>query len=88
MGAIARLVTAGLWLMIGLGSTALPAQSLASGSPATAGPTPTVLDVPYLPQSALLCGGAAVAMVERWGAGGGCTRRISLRWCTRNWAGY
>ena len=66
MGAIARLVTAGLWLMIGLGSTALPAQSLASGSPTAAGPTPTVLDVPYLPQSALLCGGAAVAMVERW----------------------
>ena len=25
-----------------------------------------VLDVPYLAQSALLCGGAAVAMVERW----------------------
>ncbi len=24
------------------------------------------LDVPYLPQSELLCGGAAVAMVERW----------------------
>jgi hypothetical protein len=26
----------------------------------------SVLDVPYLPQSELLCGGAAVAMVERW----------------------
>jgi hypothetical protein len=25
-----------------------------------------VLDVPYLPQSVLLCGGAAIAMVERW----------------------
>lgn len=27
---------------------------------------PVVLDVPYLPQSSLLCGGAAIAMVERW----------------------
>ncbi len=27
---------------------------------------PAVLEVPYLPQSELLCGGAAVAMVERW----------------------
>ena len=27
---------------------------------------PAVLDVPYLPQSVLLCGGAAIAMVERW----------------------
>jgi hypothetical protein len=34
-----------------------------SGSPAG---QPVVLDVPYLPQSVLLCGGAAVAMVERW----------------------
>lgn len=25
-----------------------------------------LLDVPYLPQSTLLCGGAAIAMVERW----------------------
>ncbi|HSW30230.1 MAG TPA: C39 family peptidase [Longimicrobiales bacterium] len=25
-----------------------------------------MLDVPYLPQSSLLCGGAAIAMVERW----------------------
>jgi len=30
------------------------------------GTTPRLLDVPYLPQSVLLCGGAAVAMVERW----------------------
>jgi hypothetical protein len=34
-----------------------------SGAPAG---QPAVLDVPYLPQSVLLCGGAAVAMVERW----------------------
>ena len=27
---------------------------------------PAVLQVPYLPQSVLLCGGAAIAMVERW----------------------
>ncbi|NOT08003.1 MAG: hypothetical protein HOP28_07340, partial [Gemmatimonadales bacterium] len=31
----------------------------------TAG-TPATLDVPYLSQSVLLCGGAALAMVERW----------------------
>ncbi|NQU41681.1 C39 family peptidase [bacterium] len=30
------------------------------------GGQPVVLDVPYLAQSFLLCGGAAVAMVERW----------------------
>ena len=37
-----------------------------SPSPAAPGLPPPVLDVPYLPQSELLCGGAAVAMVERW----------------------
>lgn len=65
MRAIARLGTAGLWLTAGLGSSPLLAQSFASGNP-TPGPTPAVLEVPYLPQSVLLCGGAAVAMVERW----------------------
>ena len=29
-------------------------------------PAPAPLAVPYLPQSTLLCGGAALAMVERW----------------------
>ncbi len=65
MRPIGRLLTTGLCLAAGLGSTSLPAQSLASGSPHP-GSTPAVLDVPYLPQSVLLCGGAALAMVERW----------------------
>ena len=62
MRAFARLVTAGLWGMIGLGSAAARAQPLPAAS---TGP-PAALQVPYLPQSVLLCGGAAVAMVERW----------------------
>ena len=34
-------------------------------------PAPSALDVPFVPQSELLCGGAAVAMVERyWGRRG------------------
>jgi hypothetical protein len=44
--------------------------ALAQGQPSHdfAGPPPPVLDVPYLPQTDLLCGGAAVAMVLRyWG---------------------
>jgi hypothetical protein len=46
-----------------LGSATSAAQSPRPGpSPATA----VALDVPYLPQSVLLCGGAALAMVERW----------------------
>ncbi len=59
----ARLVTVGWWVTTGLGS----GSGLVQPSP---GDRPTgpraVLDVPYLPQSVLLCGGAAVAMVERW----------------------
>ncbi|HLB54464.1 MAG TPA: cysteine peptidase family C39 domain-containing protein [Gemmatimonadales bacterium] len=63
MRAIARLVTAGLWFTTGLGGASALAQSSLSGH-STA--QPAGLDVPYLPQSVLLCGGAALAMVERW----------------------
>ncbi|MDZ4864340.1 MAG: papain-like cysteine protease family protein [Gemmatimonadota bacterium] len=42
-----------------------PASAQSSFSPTVAG-VPSALDVPYLPQSELLCGGAALAMVERW----------------------
>jgi peptidase C39-like protein len=60
---VARLVTAGLWLALGLGGASAQAQPAPLSGPR--GPA-AVLEVPYLPQSALLCGGAAVAMVERW----------------------
>jgi hypothetical protein len=57
------LVAAVLWHLATPGSVSGHAQAwpleLSSDPPA-------VLDVPYLPQSELLCGGAAVAMVERW----------------------
>ncbi len=54
---------AGLGILTEIGSTAGMAQAPPAARPS--GP-PVVLDVPYLPQSVLLCGGAAVAMVERW----------------------
>lgn len=38
----------------------------AQSPPIAQAPADTALDVPYLPQSELLCGGAALAMVERW----------------------
>lgn len=63
MRAFARLVATGWWVTAGLGGASAPAQSLPL-APSTSQPAP--LDVPYLPQSVLLCGGAAVAMVERW----------------------
>lgn len=52
------------------------AQSRGDAPPDTAvasGPGPSrLLDVPYLPQTEALCGGAAAAMVMRyWGGGGG-----------------
>ncbi|MEO8450505.1 MAG: C39 family peptidase [Gemmatimonadota bacterium] len=61
MRASARSVAVGAGLVAVLGGASAQAQSL----PARA-PVRTALDVPYLPQSELLCGGAAVAMVERW----------------------
>lgn len=56
-------ITAACGLGLALGGAPASAQSL---FPATPSRPPTILDVPYLPQSELLCGGAAVAMVERW----------------------
>ena len=50
--------------MIGLGSAATALAQPPPGQPQR--PPPAILDVPYLPQSVLLCGGAALAMVERW----------------------
>lgn len=58
-----RLFMAGLGVMIAVGNSVGVAQSPPSPS-STA--SRVVLEVPYLPQSVLLCGGAAVAMVERW----------------------
>jgi hypothetical protein len=60
---IARSVTASGCLGLALVGSAASAQS---GSAAEPDRAPPLLDVPYLPQSELLCGGAAVAMVERW----------------------
>ena len=61
MRRFAQLAGAGLWLVAG----SLAAQGPPGGRP----PPPnevTPLKVPYLAQSQLLCGGAALAMVERW----------------------
>ncbi|MDZ4257743.1 MAG: cysteine peptidase family C39 domain-containing protein [Gemmatimonadales bacterium] len=63
MSPITRLVTAGLGVMIAVGNGVGVAQSPPS---ALSTASRVVLEVPYLPQSVLLCGGAAVAMVERW----------------------
>jgi peptidase C39-like protein len=50
---------------VALGTAAVSPPVLAQGAPAP----PALLDVPYLPQSEELCGGAAIAMVMRyWGA--------------------
>lgn len=63
MPVVARLVAAACWCVTGVGIGDAPAQSSPQVPRAVA---PAALDVPYLPQSVLLCGGAAVAMVERW----------------------
>lgn len=60
---LARLVMAGLVIGAGLGATSGAAQPQPQAPPHE---TPAALAVPYLPQSVLLCGGAALAMVERW----------------------
>jgi hypothetical protein len=63
VGPTARALGAAMLVAMGLGSATSAAQSPRPGSsPATA----VALAVPYLPQSVLLCGGAALAMVERW----------------------
>jgi hypothetical protein len=63
VGPIARALGAAVLVGMGLGSVTSAAQSPRPGP--SPGPT-AALDVPYLPQSVLLCGGAALAMVERW----------------------
>ena len=63
MRPIARALGAAVLVAMGLGSATSAAQSPRSG-PSSA--TTAALEVPYLPQSVLLCGGAALAMVERW----------------------
>ncbi len=63
MRKFARLIAAAGGLGLALGGAPASAQSLYPQVPSR---PPPVLDVPYLPQSELLCGGAAVAMVERW----------------------
>lgn len=51
--------------------TAVPAGVGAQQDGGRTGPPPRVLDVPYMPQSEALCGGAAAAMVMRyWGEPG------------------
>ena len=62
MRAIARFAVAGCLLSTGLGGAPALAQSPHPDSSRAA----PLLDVPYLAQSVLLCGGAALAMVERW----------------------
>lgn len=63
MRVVARLLSVGLSLWTGLGCLSGLSRRVPSGPPAG---QPVVLDVPYLAQSTLLCGGAAIAMVERW----------------------
>lgn len=60
---LARLAVVGLGLLATPGFASGQARTWPSESPTSA---PAVLEVPYLPQSTLLCGGAALAMVERW----------------------
>lgn len=53
-------------VLVSLTGMVVPSGAAQSqGSDSVARPT-AALDVPYLPQSVLLCGGAALAMVERW----------------------
>src|SRR5487761_2664384 len=60
---------AGRWLLPGLavvsGLIAPVDRARASPAPMRA-EAPAVLQVPYVAQSELLCGGAALAMIERW----------------------
>lgn len=65
MPVVRRLSTALAWAAAVLCCSQARAQQAPGPRVPSAGPT-VILDVPYLPQSVLLCGGAAVAMVERW----------------------
>ena len=55
-------------LSLKLVSLLLATPGLAHADPAAlrTSPPPGVLQVPYVAQSELLCGGAAIAMIERW----------------------
>lgn len=63
MRRFARLIQVVLVIGAGLGATVGAAQHPVRSIPAD---PPTPLAVPYLAQTVLLCGGAALAMVERW----------------------
>ncbi len=63
MPRLARSVAVGCTLGLLLGGARASAQSSRPDPPP---PADSALAVPFLPQSELLCGGAAVAMVERW----------------------
>ncbi|MFN2316446.1 MAG: cysteine peptidase family C39 domain-containing protein [Gemmatimonadales bacterium] len=63
MRRFARLILVVLVIGAGLGAAVGAAQHPVRSIPAD---SPTPLAVPYLPQTVLLCGGAALAMVERW----------------------
>ena len=62
MRRFAQLASAGLWLVAG----SLAAQGPPPGGSPQQPDEATPLAVPYLAQTQLLCGGAALAMVERW----------------------
>lgn len=63
MRRFARLIVLVLVIGAGLGATVGAAQHPVRSPPSDSS---TPLAVPYLPQTVLLCGGAALAMVERW----------------------
>ncbi len=59
----------GRWLVLGLAvlCSSCASAAIRRGRPAvTRATSPAELSVPYVSQSELLCGGAAIAMVERW----------------------
>ncbi len=61
----------GAWVAAAVLVVSAPAAAAAPGPTKTAPEMVRILDVPYVPQSGLLCGGAALAMVLRyWGATG------------------
>jgi hypothetical protein len=62
MHPVARALATGGLLLIVLGGAQATAQTVSAPAPGALAP----LDVPFLAQGELLCGGAAAAMVERW----------------------
>jgi hypothetical protein len=67
---IGRLMAVGLVVAVLAGGRGVAAEPQRASAPADrASRPPLLLDVPFVPQTAALCGGAAVAMVLRyWGA--------------------